>query len=182
MQLPIIKGLLIAAIGLFFSNQTEAALQSKKLSSRVSAKDYERLKQIPSEEEILNLEDRLTALINQVRIEHGLSELGAKEDLAELARNHSRNMAAGRCNFGHDGFQDRWNQILKLGSYRSAGENVAYSYLVEDHLLVALDGWMKSSGHRDNILGDFNTTGIGIAFSQEGRCYITQLFAKSSKR
>jgi uncharacterized protein YkwD len=37
---------------------------------------------------------------------------------------------------------------------------------------------MDSPPHRKNILGDFKETGIGIAYSKEGKCYLTQLFAK----
>lgn len=37
---------------------------------------------------------------------------------------------------------------------------------------------MKSQGHKENILGDFEESGIGVAISKDGKFYITQLFAK----
>lgn len=178
MKLPFLKNLLIAAIGLFLINHTEAAMQSTRLTAGISTKDFERLKQIPLDKDIFAWEDRVVALVNQVRAKHGLSELSMNKEISKLAKKHSSNMADGKCDFGHDGFDARSQKIFSLGRYMRTGENVAYTYLVEDPLLVSLDGWMESIGHRENILGDFNETGVGIAFSLKGRCYITQLFAK----
>ncbi|MBA2369951.1 MAG: CAP domain-containing protein [Candidatus Protochlamydia sp.] len=61
---------------------------------------------------------------------------------------------------------------------KSFGENVAYSENYADPVKIAIDGWMKSQGHKENILGDFEESGIGVAISKDGKFYITQLFAK----
>ena len=63
----------------------------------------------------------------------------------------------------------------------SFAENVAYSYGFNDPVKIALDGWLESKGHRENILSNNVETGIGVAISQEGEFYITQLFAKRKR-
>lgn len=118
--------------------------------------------------------------INKIRREYGLKPLQEWRELANCARKHSQNMALGKCSFGHDGFEARAHEMQRQAKLLSFAENVAYShgYNDEDLVAVAIDGWMKSEGHRKNILGDFHEMGIGIAFTKEGKFYITQLFSK----
>jgi uncharacterized protein YkwD len=123
-------------------------------------------------------EMRMIELTNYERAKFKLPPLKLLNTLQGLAKQHSVAMASQAVKFGHDGFENRANAIKKHGQHCSFGENVAYNYLVKDPLQNAMDGWMKSKGHRDNILGDFDEIGVGIAYSKEGRCYLTQLFAK----
>lgn len=71
--------------------------------------------------------------------------------------------------------------MQKMATLLSFAENVAYNHYYDDPVKVAVDGWMKSAGHKKNILGDFEETGVGVAISKEGQFYITQLFAKRYK-
>ena len=83
-------------------------------------------------------------------------------------------MASRKVDFGHDGFEDRVANIRKkLKPYHSVGENVAYGHLSAEKVVQL---WLKSPGHRRNIEGDFNLTGIGIAESKDGTIYYTQIF------
>jgi uncharacterized protein YkwD len=97
-----------------------------------------------------------------------------------MARQHSENMA--RRNFfnhtGPDGQglreRSRANGIV---GFRALAENLAYNKGFSDAASCAVTGWMRSQGHRDNILnGEFTRSGIGIARSADGRVYITQVF------
>ncbi len=55
------------------------------------------------------------------------------------------------------------------------GENVAAGY---SSTAAVLDGWMASSGHRDNILGDgFTAIGVASARSGDGTLYWTMVLA-----
>lgn len=146
---------------------------------RLAAHDVDRLQRIPTNQEIKLLEKRVVTLVNQVRTKFNLGLLAQRDELCKIAKVHSINMAAKKVEFGHEGFNTRARSIFKLSRHNSFGENVAYTYLVEDPILVSLEGWMKSQGHRENILGSFDETGVGIAYSKEGRCYITQLFAQT---
>ncbi len=125
----------------------------------------------------IDLERELIELINKERQKEGLDPLIEWSPLSDIAREHSQNMANKEVEFGHDGFQDRFEEIQDFAFVTKFGENVAFSYNVKDHLKTAVRGWMKSEGHRENILGDFEETGIGIAFNKKGEFYVTQLFA-----
>ena len=59
-------------------------------------------------------------------------------------------------------------------SYRAAGENIAKGQRTPEQVV---DGWMKSDGHRENLLSaDFGRLGVGYHV-ENGRTYWVQLFA-----
>lgn len=60
--------------------------------------------------------------------------------------------------------------------YRAAAENVAYNRGYTDPVAKAVEGWLNSSGHRRNIEGNYNLTGIGVAKNSQGAYYFTQIF------
>lgn len=127
------------------------------------------------------MEERCIVEINRIRKEHGLPPLMGWTQLSDCARGHSRNMADEKCPFGHDGFRERADHMWTLADLSSFAENVAYNHGYQDPVKIAVDGWMKSPGHKKNILGDFEETGMGVAIDKEGKFYITQLFAKRQK-
>lgn len=133
-----------------------------------------------SDGKIEQQERQLINLINVERQKNGLKPLKECSALTKVARKHSQNMADKKVSFGHDGFDERFDEVKQLG-VRKFGENVAYSYNVKNHLQTAVTGWMKSKGHRENILNDFAETAIGIAYDKKGTFYVTQLFATRSK-
>jgi uncharacterized protein YkwD len=48
---------------------------------------------------------------------------------------------------------------------------------VDDFSFLAIKGWMKSPTHKENILDEgWTDSGIGIAASQNGQVYVTQIF------
>lgn len=149
-------------------------------NQRISTKNYYKFA-IPKNSNFEKMEDELVQMINAIRLEEGLSPLKQHKELAVCARQHSDNMAKKIVKFGHDGFEDRSKQMKNKIKLQSFGENVAYSFNVENPLKAAVKGWMNSTGHKRNILGNFNLTGIGISYNKEGYCYITQLFAKVLK-
>ncbi len=125
------------------------------------------------------LEAETLRLINQERAKYGLPALVSDERILKQARNHSTNMANGSVPFGHNGFQER---VRATGiTYSSAGENVARnSYDQSITAAKAVYGWMNSKdGHRENILGNYNLTGLGVVKSSSGMYYFTQIFIKS---
>ena len=62
--------------------------------------------------------------------------------------------------------------------YKEIGENIAENTNAPDPAQTAVDGWMRSPGHRESILRPaFTETGVGI--SQQGRPYFfTQEFLR----
>jgi uncharacterized protein YkwD len=58
--------------------------------------------------------------------------------------------------------------------YAAAGENLAYGFKTPESVVAA---WMKSEGHRRNIMDpDFKYIGIGYFVNENGRIYCSQLF------
>jgi uncharacterized protein YkwD len=54
----------------------------------------------------------------------------------------------------------------------------SYDWKTPAEIAVSIvDGWMKSRGHRENILeSGVSRTGIGVAVSPEGKVLVTQVF------
>ena len=124
------------------------------------------------------MEEQCIKGINEIRQQHGLHSLKHWSQLSDCAREHSKNMAFSKCPFGHAGFDDRFEKMSKKVSLYTFGENVAYNYGYDDPVYNAIDGWMKSQGHRENILNpEFHETGLGVSINKEGKIYFTQLFA-----
>lgn len=117
------------------------------------------------------------AQINQYRASKGLPALAWNAALADQARQHSAAMANGQTAFGHDGFDGR---VKGSGvTYQGAAENVAYNQGYSDPVGEAVKGWLKSPGHLQNIEGDYDTAGLGIARNARGEIYFTQVFVRS---
>jgi uncharacterized protein YkwD len=126
---------------------------------------------------ITNLEKAVNQQINQYRASKKLPPLSVDPQITQIARIHSENMASGKVPFSHDGFEGRAKAITI--SYQSVAENVAYNMGYSDPVRQAVEGWIKSEGHRKNMEGQFNLTGIGIAKNAKGEYYFTQLFVRT---
>lgn len=123
---------------------------------------------------LTGLERQVFDQINRYRTSQGLSALVIDERIVSQARNHSRNMAQGVTAFSHNGFNQR---ISATGiSYLSAAENIATNQGYSDPATIAVNGWLQSPGHLQNIRGNFNFTGIGVAQNEAGGYYFTQIF------
>lgn len=116
--------------------------------------------------------------VNKYRASKGLPALTWNDAIAQQARIHSQNMANGKVSFSHDGFNQRVQAIAKTVPYRGAAENVAYNQGFKDPATQAVQGWLKSTGHRTNIEGNHNVSGLGIAKNAKGEYYLTQVFIR----
>jgi uncharacterized protein YkwD len=124
------------------------------------------------------LEQAVHTQVNAYRAQQGLSPLSLDVRMSEIARQHSEDMASGGVPFGHNGFEQRIQAIARTIPYRTAGENVAYNQGYRDSVAQAVEGWINSPGHRANLEGDFEVTGVGIARTTDGKYYFTQLFVR----
>lgn len=115
--------------------------------------------------------------VNQYRVKHHLSALKMSNTISTEAAKHSHDMANKSMPFGHTGYNGRIKRLYtKFEQCRGGAENVAY-YKLNAKKLV--DAWIASPGHRQNIVGNYNLTGIGIAYSKKGWAYYTQIFLRS---
>ncbi|OJW84359.1 MAG: hypothetical protein BGO69_11435 [Bacteroidetes bacterium 46-16] len=124
------------------------------------------------------MEKDILHYVNQHREEIGKSPLSLLPAITKEAIEHSKNMARHKVPFGHDGFKERADNIRRSKSFQAMGENVAYGELDAEGVVKL---WLKSGGHRRNIEGDFNYTGIGVAEAEDGTIYFTQLFILSNE-
>lgn len=121
-------------------------------------------------------------LLNQKRAENGLKPLVWSDELATIARVHSRNMAE-RKFFGHRGLDnkmvsDRADDI-GLKKWRSIGENIAFNRGYRDPIEKAVACWLDSPSHRRNLMNDdWRETAVGVAVAADGSFYFTQVFLR----
>lgn len=128
-------------------------------------------------------EERIFELINDERIKKGLATLNWNSKLAEIARDFSQKMAKEKFFDHYD--RDRKSVVdrakdKKVKNWRRLGENLFMSDGYENVAKIAVRGWMRSASHRSNILdANYEETGIGIAYSRDGKIYITQVFMQN---
>jgi uncharacterized protein YkwD len=127
-------------------------------------------------------ERRAFELINAERRRRGLGPLVFDASLTRVARYHSQNMAR-QGFFNHvdrDGLDLSGRaQVLGVRGWRALGENIAYNQGYNDPSAFAVERWMISSKHRENILnGEFTHAGLGVARASDGRVFFTQVFMR----
>lgn len=132
-----------------------------------------------SDNSLTSLEQAVFNQINQYRASKGLSLFALNDSISAQARTHSQAMVSGQVAFGHDGFGQRVQAIATVISLSASAENVAYNQGFSDPVTQAVQGWIKSTGHRQNIEGNYDQTGIGIAKNSKGEYYFTQIFVSS---
>jgi uncharacterized protein YkwD len=127
-----------------------------------------------------DVEKQTFKLINAYRDRNGFPPLHWNDEIAAIARAHSRDMATGDVDFGHSGFDDRVGQLKSLiAGFEGAGENVLYTTEVDGAPERAVQMWLHSPHHLKNIRGDYNFSGIGVWRGKDGALYFTQVFLKT---
>lgn len=122
-----------------------------------------------------NMANEILKYINEYRRKKRLPVLTMNSVISAEAQKHSENMAANRTDFGHSGFKTRMKRIVpRINGNGSMSENVAYGNMTAKQVV---EEWLESSMHRENIVGPYNVTGIGIAADRRGALYFTQIFA-----
>ncbi len=123
--------------------------------------------------------------VNEIRREHEVDQLSFNEEIADIARAHSEDMAE-REYFSHyspegDGPGDRMSTFYPQ-SCRMVGENIAsvagsQTNAIDEQVDQIVSGWMNSPGHRENLLREaFDEQGIGVAIINDDRVIATQKF------
>ncbi|MEU8677673.1 sigma-70 family RNA polymerase sigma factor [Streptomyces sp. NPDC048560] len=121
------------------------------------------------------LSEQVTALVNSERTKEGCGTVRSNEKLTTAASRHSADMVA-RDYFSHtapDG-SDPGDRITAAGyRWSTYGENIAKGQRTAADVM---DSWMKSPGHRANILNcSFKEIGVGVQDSSGGPVW-TQAF------
>ena len=116
-------------------------------------------------------EARFVDLINQERAGRGLNTLEVYWDLIDDARIHADVMS------NADEIFHSSNLAGVTTGWSVLGENVGVGPAVD----ILHGAFMKSTGHRDNVLGDWDSVGVGVTHSDAGYMFVTVLFMKSAE-
>jgi hypothetical protein len=120
------------------------------------------------------------AIIEQTNVQRkrmGLPELRRSAVLCSVARKHAVEMAkANKLSHRLNG-KSSSDRVDAAGyKWTTVSENIAWN---QRSVAEVMDGWMRSDGHRTNLLGnDISEMGAGIAANSKGELYFVQVFAR----
>ncbi|MEA1966430.1 MAG: CAP domain-containing protein [Euryarchaeota archaeon] len=123
------------------------------------------------------LETDIFDLVNTEREEDGLSALEQKDEISEVARTYSRDLAAR----GDPGDSDELGDLLKKSGIYYFNISVEQTFSVpgpvydyEEFLQTCLDAWAHGESGEDIEASDLDESGIGVAVDPDGNVYVTQ--------
>ena len=132
------------------------------------------------------LEERMHEIINAARGEQGLAELAFDETARDIARAHSEDVVSHEFITntelaGSYEYCATWVHQSKIYHSREAqsGQRIPTEWRTPEELAqTVVEGWLKSTeGHREAVLDPyFHKMGVGIAISDEGEIFFTQIF------
>jgi uncharacterized protein YkwD len=108
-------------------------------------------------------EQTMLCLVNQARAARGLPALTAAKPLVKAADHKARDIL--RCDeFSHEACGRDFTYWMTRFGYHgcSEGENIAWGSGGLGTPGSIFHAWMHSQGHRENILGPYEDTGIGL--------------------
>ncbi len=123
-------------------------------------------------------EQTLLSLVNKARKEAKVEEVALDKKLLATARQKAKDMADNNY-FSHESptFGSPFDMMRQNGiTFKTAGENIAGNQTVDG----AFKAWMKSEGHKKNILNSsFNFVGIGVVDSTTyGKILVQQFIGR----
>lgn len=183
MKLSRLTSLLVAGLlpALAIATPAEAATAKRSASCGNT-------QEVPAARNLASVERATLCLLNAERSERDLRPLQANWRLARAAERHAGDMVDHRY-FAHDSrngnsFSDRiraTGYLSRVGSW-AVGENLAWGSGSQGSAEAIVRAWMKSPGHRANILnGRYREIGIGMTLGSprggDGATYATEFGA-----
>jgi uncharacterized protein YkwD len=152
------------------------ASAAKRISAKAAVAACPAATTNPDRDSAGDAERSVLCLLNLERTSRGLDRLRSNERLADAAAGHSRDMVR-RSYFSHvslggSTMGERIRETGYLGRARSysMGENLAWGTGSLASPLKIVEAWMRSPGHRRNILhAAFEEVGVGLALGAPGR-------------
>ena len=127
---------------------------------------------IPIAENDLAMEQELLGIVNVHRSSLGYTALQHSQVAYEYANEHNDYMIA-KGSLSHDNFNIRASNISAEVNAESVAENIAKDY---PSAILALEGWLNSTDHKETLEGDFTHTAVSVKKDATGNYYYTQLF------
>jgi uncharacterized protein YkwD len=123
---------------------------------------------------IAALERSIHNQIDQYRQSLNLPPLTIDPTVSAKARAHSQKMAQSGT------LIHTMDSVDLQRKYPTAAENIASTQDYPHPDRIAVQDWIASQAHQQNILGNYNLTGIGVAKNAQGEYFFTQIFIKKS--
>ena len=118
----------------------------------------------------------LFARLNAERQARGLRTLKWDDSLANMASDWTEHMASTK-DFAHRDLGSA-SSLPGISKFSALGENIAWVEGYPNEAMQLHTGWMKSDGHRANMLQPgFDSVGIAVVCS-DGRAWATQNFGR----
>lgn len=106
-----------------------------------------------------SLEQTFICLLNDYRESRGLNRLEYSQPLAQVALSHSQWMSQTGV-FSHTGINgSKLSDRCRAANITCQAENLAENILTAQSLL---DSWKTTAGHHRNLIGPYNTAGLGV--------------------
>lgn len=121
-----------------------------------------------------SIEMEVLDLVNFYREQQGLSELLYLDEGSVQAASHNQHMIEND-EVCHDFFGSRYQALVESVNAKAVSENVAFGYRTAD---AVVNAWIKSDGHRKNMVGEHTHFGISVKEGKDGKFYFTNIFVK----
>lgn len=118
------------------------------------------------------MEKDVLDLVNEHRVSIGISTLVLSPSSYKYAKEHNDYMISEN-KLSHDNFNDRASEIAAETNATEIAENVARFYVTPK---TVVDGWLKSTSHKETLEKPFTHTTLSVQLDKEGRPYFTQIF------
>jgi len=158
---------------------------TQEIQSPVSTEELNDSACLETEAMICEIEGEIIKQMNEYRKGRGLAAFNSSPKLSWVSREWSKTQAkTGR--ISHLGFPGRRSSQFQAKFHSTpslSAENVAYSsFGSADAKTIATklsQMWIRSPGHRRNIVGSHRLIGVGIAKNNSGSYYGTQIFGNN---
>lgn len=132
------------------------------------------------DETLAGYAESIFEMVNEERAKEGLELLTFNPYMNAVAQKRAEELITEYSHYRPDG--TIWNTILDENNIYASGngENILKMSGYDDVPQEAMNGWMNSTGHRQNILREmFTDIGVGVAYA-DGYYYCVQNFAKDA--
>lgn len=166
MKAKLFRALLLVAM--MYSMNSCSSDDSETTSSEVSSQKVTDYNYNSTELETLYL-------INTYRTSIGLNALEIVNHISFKSEEHDYYMISNNV-VNHNDFVARSENMIRILGAKKVGENIAFNFNAPE---AAVDAWLKSQRHKENIEGDYTHFGIAIRENPEtGKKYYTNIFVK----
>ncbi|MFD2518951.1 CAP domain-containing protein [Salinimicrobium flavum] len=113
-------------------------------------------------------------LVNAYRVQQDLTELLSLDEGSRQAATHNQHMIQNN-EVCHDDFGSRYEALVKAENAKAVSENVGFGFRTAE---AVVNAWIKSDGHRENMIGNHTHFGISVKEGKDGKLYFTNIFVR----